>query len=286
MREFRDRTAVITGGASGIGRAMAERFASEGMRIVLADIEETPLRETAEAMRQNGATVLACRVDVTNAVEVETLAEAAYKEFGAVHLLCNNAGVISEGAPVWKESLENWAWVLGVNFWGVLHGIRAFVPRMIASGEEGHVVNTASVAGLTTRPLMASYNVSKHAVVAVSECLHAELQLTTDKVRASVLCPAFARTRLAESTRNRPHDPETHAETSYGFHEAWKAVVEQGTPPEEIAGRVMEAVRNEQFWILTHPNTDKAVRERFESMLARTNPEARDLRPQASRLKP
>jgi NAD(P)-dependent dehydrogenase (short-subunit alcohol dehydrogenase family) len=207
------------------------------------------------------------------------LAARAYDEFGAVHLLCNNAGVLPPGAPAWKESLETWRWVLNVNFFGVLHGVKAFVPRMLSAKEEGHIVNTASLAGLTTRPLMSAYNVSKHAVVALSECLCAELQLTTDKIHVSVLCPAFAKTRLAESTRNKPTDVKADASASFGFYSAVKQVIEEGMPPEDIVDAMVTAVRQNQFWILTHPQLDSAIRERFESMLSRRNPSVRDLRP-------
>jgi NAD(P)-dependent dehydrogenase (short-subunit alcohol dehydrogenase family) len=263
---------------------MAERFAREGMTVVMADIEESPLETAANDLRHAGAKTVTQRVDVSDAAGVAALAETVYKRFGAVHLLCNNAGVIGEGTPSWEESLEAWDWVMGVNFRGVLHGIHSFVPRMIDGGQPGHIVNTASVAGLTTRPLMASYNVSKHAVVALSECLHAELQLTTDQLRVSVLCPAFSRTRLAESNRNRPGASGTLADP-YGFHKAWRSVVEEGTPPEAIAEHVYDAVRQKRFWILPHTSADKTIRERFETMLRRENPALRDLRPEPTRLR-
>jgi NAD(P)-dependent dehydrogenase (short-subunit alcohol dehydrogenase family) len=254
------------------------------MRLVLADIEDATLQETAAALRVKGTAVLAMRVDVTKSAEVEALAEAAYREFGAVHILCNNAGVISEGAPVWKEPISNWEWVLGVNFWGVLHGVRAFTGRMLEQADEGHIINTASLAGLTTRPLMSVYNVSKHAVVALSECLFAELQMTDKKLHVSVLCPMFAKTRLADARRNRPGEAEEVTE-SYGFYDALKQVVAQGTSPEEIAEHVFTAVKERRFWILPHPAGDQSVRDRFESMLARHDPPVRDLRAQSTRLK-
>jgi NAD(P)-dependent dehydrogenase (short-subunit alcohol dehydrogenase family) len=284
VQEFQNRVAVITGGASGIGLAMAERFAREGMRLVLADIEDARLHETASAFRAKGTAVLAIRVDVTKPADVEALAEAVYVEFGAVHILCNNAGVISEGAPVWREPLSNWEWVMGVNFWGVLHGVRAFTPRMLAQADEGHIINTASLAGLTTRPLMSVYNVSKHAVVALSECLFTELQMTEKKLHVSVLCPVFAKTGLAEAIRNRPADAE-HVPDSFGFFDALKQVVEQGTSPDEIAEHVVTAVKEKRFWILPHPVGDQSVRDRFENMLARRDPPVRDLRSQKTVLK-
>lgn len=263
---------------------MADRFAHEGMRLVLADIEYAALDATTRKFRENGTAVLAMRVDVTKPAEVEALADAAYREFGAVHILCNNAGVISEGAPVWKEPLSNWEWVLGVNFWGVLHGVRAFTGRMLEQPDEGHIINTASLAGLTTRPLMSVYNVSKHAVVSLSECLFAELQMTDKKLHVSVLCPMFAKTRLAEARRNRPAGA-VELTDSYGFFDALKHVVEQGTSPEEIAEHVITAVKERRFWILPHPAGDQSIRDRFESMLARRDPPVRDLRAQPTTLK-
>ena len=204
MQGFTNKVAVVTGAASGIGKAMAQRFAAEGMRLVLGDIEHEPLLQITEQLRAAGSHVISERVDVSKADDLETLATRAYDEFGAVHLLCNNAGVLPPGSPVWKEPLSTWHWTLNVNFFGVLHGVQAFVPRMLDSKHEAHIVNTASLAGLTTRPLMSAYNVSKHAVVALSECLCSELELTTDQIHVSVLCPAFSRTRLVESSRNKP----------------------------------------------------------------------------------
>jgi NAD(P)-dependent dehydrogenase (short-subunit alcohol dehydrogenase family) len=270
---------VVTGAASGIGKAMAERFAAEGMRLVLADIEHGPLLRVSEELRVSGAQVISERVDVSRPDDLESLATRAYSEFGAVHILCNNAGILPPGAPVWREPLSTWHWTLGVNFYGVLHGLQAFVPRMLQAKDEAHIVNTASLAGLTTRPLMSAYNVSKHAVVALSECLYAEMQLTAPNIHVSVLCPAFSKTRLAESTRNKPEGVDADPSASFGFHEALKHVVEEGTPPEAIVDAVVDAIRENRFWILTHPHLDHGIRERFESILSRSNPPLRDLRP-------
>jgi NAD(P)-dependent dehydrogenase (short-subunit alcohol dehydrogenase family) len=275
---------VITGAASGIGKAMAQRFAAEGMRLVLADIEPEPLLQLAEELRARGVDAISERVEVSEPGDLERLAAKAYDEFGAAHLLCNNAGVFPPGAPVWKEPLDTWRWVLNVNFFGVLYGVQAFVPRMLKAGHEAHIVNTASLAGLTTRPLMSAYNVSKHAVVALSECLYAELQLATDNIHVSVLCPAWAKTRLAESARNKPEGVVANASASFGFYSTLKHVVEQGTPPEEIVDAMVQAIRSNQFWILTHPQFDGSIRERFESMLSRTNPPVRDLRAERTKL--
>lgn len=263
---------------------MARRFAHAGMRLVLADIELAPLSVFAAELRSSGSSVIFERVDVSNPLDLERLAASSYAEFGAVNLLCNNAGILPPGAPVWSEPLANWHWTLSVNFFGVLHGVQAFVPRMLEAGDVAHIVNTASLAGLTTRPLMSAYNVSKHAVVALSECLRAELALTTERIRVSVLCPAFAKTRLAESTRNQPAGVHADPAASFGFHDAIKRVVDEGTPPEEIANAVFEAVRQNQFWILTHPHLDQTIRDRFDSILTRTNPPLRDLRSNSTSL--
>ncbi len=263
---------------------MAQRFAAEGMRLVLADIEPVPLSQLGRELRSAGSVAIWERTDVSKPDDVERLATKVYDEFGAAHLLCNNAGVFPPGAPVWKEPLNTWHWMLNVNVFGVLHGVQAFVPRMLKAGHDAHIVNTASFAGLTTRPLMAAYNVSKHAVVALSECLYAELNLTTDKIHVSVLCPAWARTRLAESTRNKPEGLVIDPSESLGFDSALKRVVEQGTRPEEIVDAMIEAIRNNQFWILTHPQLDGAIRERFESILSRANPPVRDLRAESTPL--
>jgi NAD(P)-dependent dehydrogenase (short-subunit alcohol dehydrogenase family) len=284
VQDFKNKVAVVTGAASGIGKAMAQQFAGEGMHLLLADIEQEPLLQVSDALRSAGAHVLSERVDVSKPDDLERLATRAYDEFGAVHLLCNNAGVLPPGAPVWKEPLATWHWALDVNFFGVLHGVQAFVPRMLKANHEAHIVNTASLAGLTTRPLMSAYNVSKHAVVALSECLYSELRLTTDKIHVSVLCPAFARTRLLESGRNKPEGVEADPTASFGFYDALKRVVDEGVPPEEIASAAMTAVRENQFWILTHPHLDGSIRDRFESMLSRTNPPVRDLRPERTPL--
>ena len=278
MQNFQNKVAVVTGAASGIGKAMAQRFAAEGMRLALADIEPEPLSQFADELRRTGTQVIFERVDVSKPADLGQLAARTYQEFGAAELLCNNAGILPPGAPVWKEPLSNWRWTLDVNFFGVLHGVQAFLPRMLEANREAHIVNTASLAGLTTRPLMSAYNVSKHAVVALSECLYAELQLATDRIHVSVLCPAFSKTRLAESGRNRPEGVPADPAASFGFYEALKRIVEEGTPPEQIADAVAEAIRKNQFWILTHPQLDQGIRDRFESMLARTNPPMRDLR--------
>jgi NAD(P)-dependent dehydrogenase (short-subunit alcohol dehydrogenase family) len=225
LKEFKDKVAVITGAASGIGRALAERCAREGMQVVLADMEVEALTTTEAALKATGATVLAVVTDVSKAQDVEALAQKTLQAFGAVHLLCNNAGVWA-GTSVWESPLADWEWVLGVNMWGVIHGVRVFVPFMLAQETEGHIVNTASMSGLLTAPGLGAYLVSKHGVVALSETLSHELAQRRAKVKVSVLCPGWVNTQFSEAVRNRPgHLPATeplHAEqmTRQALHQA------------------------------------------------------------------
>jgi len=275
MKTFRDNVAVVTGAASGIGRAMAERFAAAGMKVVLADVEEPALVEATRALVARGAAALAVRTDVSRAADVEALADAAYARFGGVHVLCNNAGVAGDGATTWEQSLDTWQWVLAVNLWGVVHGIHTFVPRMLAHGGEGHVVNTASMAGHLSTPFLSSYNATKFGVVTISECLHHELQMVGAAVRVSVLCPGFVRTKIIDAERNRPpelRDDEQRSEAAQAFRTAVRSFVDAGTPPETVAERVFEAIHDQRFWIFPHPEMLEAVRARAESILAQENP--------------
>jgi NAD(P)-dependent dehydrogenase (short-subunit alcohol dehydrogenase family) len=276
MRELKGKVAVVTGGASGIGRALAGRFAREGMKVVLADVEEGPLAEARAALAQGGTEVVAFRTDVSKSDQVDALAKRTFEAFGAAHVVCNNAG-IGTGGMTWQVPEADWAWVLGVNLMGVVHGIRAFVPRMIEQGE-GHVVNTASIAGILTGPGMAPYCATKHAVVAISECLHHELTLTTaGKVKVSVLCPAWVKTRIAQSERNRPKEaPARTGEPSQQeqmLEGMVRAAVESGIPPEVVADKVHKAIVEEKFWILTHPKTKRSVEARMRGILEDRAPE-------------
>src|SRR5476649_1821633 len=203
MKDLKDKVAVITGGASGLGRAMAERFAREGMSIVLADVEPNALAKAEADMKAAGARVIGVLTDVSKAADVEALAQKTLSAFGAVHLLANNAGV-AEGGNVWDNTVADWEWVLGVNLWGVIHGVRVFTPIMLKQESEGHIINTASVVGRISPAGMGIYCVSKHAVVTLSECLHHDLAQKTDKLKCSVLCPAYVPTGIADSARNRP----------------------------------------------------------------------------------
>ena len=276
MRELKGKVAVVTGAASGIGRAMAERFAREGMKVVLADVEEAPLAEARTAIAQAGTPTLAVRTDVSKADQVDELAKQTFATFGTAHVVCNNAG-IGSGGPAWKVTQQEWDWVLGVNLRGVIHGIRAFVPRLVEQGE-GHVVNTASIAGLVTAPGMAAYCATKHAVVAISECLHHDLVLgTAGGVKVSVLCPAWVRTRIADSARNRPASltQETRARTPQEdmIESMTRAAVAAGIPPEVVADKVLRAIVEERFWILTHSKTKKDVEARMRGILDDKLPE-------------
>src|SRR5580704_858485 len=197
MRDLKGKVAVVTGAASGIGRAMAERFARERMRIVLADVEATPLAQAREEIGRGGVEAIAVRTDVSRWEQVEELARRTFEAFGTAHVICNNAGIGAGGASAWETSMADWEWTIGVNLWGVIHGVRAFVPRLVEQGE-GHVVNTASIAGLVTVPGMAPYCVTKQGVVALSECLHHDLTIkTAGKVKVSVLCPAWVKTKIS-----------------------------------------------------------------------------------------
>ena len=275
MDSFAGKTAVVTGAASGIGRALAFQCAREGMQVVLADVEEEALRATAEDIRRAGATVLAVRTDVSRAGEVEALARATLDAFGGVHLLFNNAGV-SGGASTWESSVADWTWVLGVNLWGVIHGVRTFVPIMLRQDAPGHVVNTASVTGLFSLPYGALYQASKHAVVTISESLHLELEYLHAKVGVSVLCPAFVRSGIVDAARNRPaalRNPPCPAGTQPGaMAVAHRRLVDAGLAPEVVARQVFRAIRARQFYILTHPEANFLIRARMRAILAQRNP--------------
>lgn len=275
MKTFRDRVAVVTGGASGLGRAMALRFAREGVKIVLADIEQAALDKTAKEFSDAGYPVLAVRTDVSSGRDVDALADKAFSTFGGVHILCNNAGV-APGGTIWEQSEKDWAWTLGVNVWGVIHGIRAFVPRMLEQDVEGHVVNTASVAGLLSPPGMAMYCVSKHSVVTMTECLHHDLAGAGAKIRASVLCPAFVPTGISDSERNRPDALRERREKSAADlkrEEQLRHAVKSGRiSADEVADLVFQAIRSDKFYILPHQRIKPAIETRMQDILLERDP--------------
>ncbi len=275
MKVFKDRVAVVTGGASGLGRAMALRFAREGMKVVLADIEKEALNRTEKEFRDSGFEVIAVRTDVSSGRDVDALADKAFKTFGGVHVLCNNAGV-APGGTVWEQSVKDWEWTLGVNVWGVIHGIRAFIPRMLEQNVEGHVVNTASVAGLLSPPGMAMYCVSKHAVVTLTECLHHDLIEFGAKIRASVLCPAFVPTGISDSERNRPATLRESKEKSAADlqrEEQLRHAVKSGRiSAEQVADLVFEAIAADKFYILPHQRIKPAIETRMQDILLERDP--------------
>lgn len=276
MRDFEGRVAVVTGAASGMGRAFAERFAAEGMKIVLADVEEDALGSAVEELRRAEYDVVGVLTDVSSAAAVEELARTALETYGRINVVCNNAGVGGGGrALLWEASPNDWQWVMGVNFWGVVHGIRTFVPIMLRQGDEGHIVNTASIAGLV--PGSGIYGISKHAVVAMSESLRLQLTMANASIGVSVLCPGWVQTRILDSERNRPErlrgpsNAEPTAEEQARREMAQQAIA-QGMPPADVADMVLAAVRDDRFYIVTHGEFDDVIRSRFEDILERRNP--------------
>lgn len=271
LEELQGRVAVVTGGASGLGLAMARRFAAEGMKVLVADVEEGPADVAAREIRASGGEALAVQVDVAQAEDVERLAATAYDVFGAVHVLCNNAGVVKSGRT-WQLTHDDWSWTLGVDLWSVIHAVRCFVPRMIAHGEPGHIVNTASVAGLLPMPNLAAYGAAKAAVVALSENLQLDLLGEGVPVGVSVLVPGYIPTRILESERNRPGslaesgpDPST-PRTTTGVVPTMSA--------DDVAELVRRAVVGGEFWILTHPAYRRVVEERAATVGTAAGPVA------------
>ena len=273
MQDLKGNVAVVTGAASGIGNAMATRFAEEGMRVVLADIEEGPLADAEKKLADGGATVLAVPTDVSKGEQMDALAQKTFDAFGTAHVVCNNAGV-GAGGVMWTLTEADWKWVLGVNLWGVIHGVRVFVPRLVEQGE-GHVVNTASMAGLTSVPMMGPYNVTKHGVVTLSETLSVELGLHGSPVKVSVLCPGWVNTRIHEADRNRP--PELADENAdAGMAEMGRqmlgTLLASGLAPSEVASHVLDAIREDRFYILTHPDMKPSIQRRMEDILEGRTP--------------
>lgn len=265
IQELTGRVAVITGAGSGFGQELAVVCAEAGMRLVLADVDPAGLASTQQ--RLGSAEVLSQACDVSKADQVEALAAATYARFGACHLLFNNAGVAVAG-PLWTSSAEDWQWVLGVNLMGVVHGVQAFVPRMLKAGEAGHIINTASLAGLTSPPGSSVYCVSKHGVVTLSECLHHELRMQSAPIGVSVLCPAFVKTGIADSARHRPEELARSNPLAAPFEAQVKKAIEAGRlSAREVAVMTLAAVQAGDFYIVTHKGALPSVEQRLRDVL-------------------
>jgi NAD(P)-dependent dehydrogenase (short-subunit alcohol dehydrogenase family) len=269
MQELKGKTAFVTGGASGIGLALGRAFARVGMQVMLADIEREALDGAVRDLAATGASVKGLVCDVSDRATVERAAAATFAAFGKVHILCNNAGVGVGGAPVDQIAPTDWEWAIGVNLMGVIHGIAAFLPQIRRQGEGGHVVNTASMAGMMTAPMMSPYNVTKFGVVTLSEALAQELQGTG--IGVSVLCPGWVNTAISDSARRRPERfgaPQALSPLGQERRAQIAALLRNGMSPDEVAARVMAAIRDDDLYVFTHPEMRAALEDRFRRILA------------------
>ena len=268
MKELKGKVAAVTGAASGLGRSMALAFAAEGMDLALADVDEVNLSSVLDEVMAKGVRAITIKVDVANAQQLEVFRDQTLTRLGGVHVVCNNAGVSPLGA-VWENTPADWQWILGVNLWGVIHGVRAFMPHLLEQ-DEGHIVNTASVAGLISPPGSGAYNVTKHGVVALSESLHHDLRERNSRVGVSVLCPAYVPTGIVDSERSRPKDlPVSNKSEQTLAREAMlrKAVTSGKISADQVAQAVVAAIKEERFYILTHPRIKGAIQARMEDIL-------------------
>lgn len=269
MRDVQGKVAVVTGAASGIGRGMVRCFAANGMKVVLADIEQSALDAAADELRAKGTEAIAVRTDVSRLDQIEALAQAALDAFGAVHVLCNNAGV-GVAAPIGQTSIADWEWTLAIDLWGPIYGVKTFLPIMEAQGE-GHINSTASMAGLLAGASLGAYNVAKHGVVALMASLERDLRLAGSPVRASVLCPGPINTNIVSSERNRPAESAAeHIDTPQG-QKFWAMLTDSlahGMNPDDVGPLVLEAVQEDRFWVLTHPGMARYVHSQVEAMMA------------------
>ncbi len=271
MRLEAGKVAVVTGAASGIGLALAERFASSGMHVVLADVDESGLTTAADRVAARGVETLTVRTDVSDEASVQALASAATQRFGTVHVVCNNAGVVSQ-ADAWFGPLSAWTWVLGVNLWGVIHGVRAFLPVLAAQGE-GHIVNTASIAGLL--PGFGAFDASKHAVVALTEDLYLAMRGSGLPIGVSVLCPGWVRTNILDAERNWPDDLGAEPERAIGSDIVLghvRRVIDEGMPPAAVADLVADAVQSDRFWVFPHPDFVEVAVRRWQDIAEGLDP--------------
>jgi len=281
ITDFKNKTAVLTGAGSGFGLECARIGAKLGMKLVLADVQQDALDQAVAELQGSGAQVLALKVDVSKASEVEALGRAVQQRFGAPHLVFNNAGV-GAGGLIWENSAQDWDWVIGVNLMGVAHGVRVFTPMMLDAAQkdptyQGHIVNTASMAGLLNAPNMGVYGASKHAVVSISETLYQDLALVTDQIGASVLCPFFVPTGISQSQRNRPQEfttPGSQPTRSQLVGQAMsdKAVGSGKVTAAQVAQKVFDAVLVNQFYIYSHPKAIGSVQTRLEDIMLARNP--------------
>jgi len=277
MREFRDRVAVVTGGGSGIGAALCWRWARAGMKVVVADIDLAAAERISTALEAAEHEAIAAKVDVSRAAEVEQLALLAYRTYGSVDLLCNNAGIVPSGRyrPIWEYPLEDWQWALDVNLMGIVHGIRSFVPRMLEQKTPAHIVNTASVAGLVSGAGSPVYSASKHAVVRATEALYASLRDLGAPIGVTMLCPGLVNTRIYESERNRPDNLRPTGGAAAEVPELQAVAAElyaHALSPEAVAEQVFDAVNADRLYQITSDRYDDAIRDRADAMLARRNP--------------
>jgi NAD(P)-dependent dehydrogenase (short-subunit alcohol dehydrogenase family) len=276
MKEFKGKVAVITGATNGIGRGIAERCVKEGMKVVLAGINEANLAKAETELKALGGEVISVRTDVAKRSDVETLAKKTLDTFGAVHLLVNNAGVAAGSTP-WEATWNDWEWVISVNLWGVIHGVKIFTPLMLAQNTECHIVNTSSVAGLIAGSPGAPYAVSKHAVVALSENLYLTLQERNALVKVSVLCPTFVKTKILRAERNRPvelhNEPVEISSEMRAQYAFMNAAIEGGISPLQMADQVFEAIKEERFYILSDPAWTPVVQLRVDNLLGGRNPQ-------------
>ena len=277
MDDLRGKVAVVTGAASGIGRAMADRFAAEGMRLVLADVERGALERAAGEIAATGAELISLPTDVSSEADVQALAAATFERFGTVHVVCNNAGVGSRGLTINDLPTQDYEWVLGVNLWGVIHGMRAFLPHLRLQ-DEGHIVNTASVSGLYHLPRMGPYNASKAAVIALSETLHHELAAEGSHVGVSVVCPSWVRTNISAAVRNIPERLAWELTTEQAAEMAEYKAKRRAQQPDamdaaDVADQVVDAIRAQRFYVITHPESTEQIKARFDRIVAGENPQ-------------
>ena len=271
MKEFEGKTAIVTGAASGIGLGLAEKFAKERMQVVMADVEEEALNKAVEKLKKHQYRVMGISADVLIQESMKELFDKSIEAYGNIHILCNNAGIgaNSGNKAIWEINKTDWDWSLGVNFYGVLHGLQTFVPHMIDHGEEGHIVTTVSLAGLL--PGAGTYGVSKHAALALTQGLNRDLMARDSKINSSVLCPGFVNTNIMNSERNRPQHlvSNNQIDTNEEQLEIFNFLLKNGKEPSEIADIVFEGIKDNIFYILTHPAWDESLRNHFEEILSR-----------------